>query len=86
MKITKKTQKELEQAVYSHAEDLGVPAKEARTEIKGFMRGASSLLVAEALGSDVLGLVKENKNLQSLLTTAQERFSHQLQSFHKTRG
>ncbi len=83
MKIARKTKKDLEQTLYAYSEEQGVPLKEAREDLKGFMKGATSLLVSEALNQDPLNLVKNNENLQSLIQEAQNRFSAGLSHFHQ---
>ena len=85
MKIARKTKKELEQTIYAYSEDQGISLKEAREDLKGFMKGATSLLVSEALNQDPLNLVKNNVNLQSLISEAQTRFSSGLSHFHQSK-
>lgn len=85
LKITRQTKKELEQTIMSFAEETGIPHSEARQEMRGFMKGASSMFVVDALSSDELGHVKNNDVLAQLKEVGLNRWSDAKTAFYKNR-
>lgn len=86
VKITRKTKKELEQTVQAHAEIDGISSREVRQEIKGFMKGASSMLLVDALCGDELGFVKDSPALQALKELSLNRWGQASKNFHSKKS
>ena len=86
VKVTRKTKKELEQTVAAYAESEGFPTGEVRQEIKGFMKGASSMLLVDALSKDELGLVENNPILLALKDLSIERCGQSSKNYFQNKG